>query len=104
MSYYDPEYDDDSEAAELRAEARYARRFRNMLARHPDPRDPDWPGDDEEEADSGNEEGEEGSDWWEYDDDSEVPSPAPDPRQLQLPLADPLDPPALNTEWDADAC
>ena len=35
------EYDD------LRAQARFERRRRNKLMRHPDPRDPDYPFDDD---------------------------------------------------------
>lgn len=40
-------------ADELRAEAAAARRFLGALRRHPDPRDPDYPGDpsDEQESD-----------------------------------------------------
>ena len=34
---------DDSEAEEIKSEARYLRRYRNQLANHPDCRDPDHP-------------------------------------------------------------
>lgn len=43
-----PRYDDcdrESELAELRAEARTRRRHQAELLRHPDPQDPDHPGD-----------------------------------------------------------
>jgi hypothetical protein len=34
---------DDSEAEEIKAEARLERRYRNLLANHPDCRDPNHP-------------------------------------------------------------
>ncbi len=34
---------DDSEAEEIKSEARHRRRYRNLLANHPDCRDPDHP-------------------------------------------------------------
>lgn len=34
--------------AELRAEVAHQKRYQAQLARHPDPRDPDWPGHAEE--------------------------------------------------------
>ena len=37
--------------AELLAEARAEKRWRDRLAAHPDPRDPEWPGFDESEDD-----------------------------------------------------
>ena len=40
---------DESTAAELRADDLRQRRYRAALSRHPDPRDPDYPGDLEEE-------------------------------------------------------
>ena len=39
--FYD---DNDDELEDLRAEARYARRHHNKLARHPNCQDPDHPG------------------------------------------------------------
>ena len=39
--YQQDEYDD------LRAQVRFERRLRNKLMRHPDPRDPDFPLDDD---------------------------------------------------------
>ena len=39
------DYDD------LRAQVRFERRLRNKLMRHPDPRDPDYPLDDDEADD-----------------------------------------------------
>lgn len=45
MYDYD-EYDDVK--AELLAERRAEQRYRGRLMRHPDPRDPDWPGHDAE--------------------------------------------------------
>ena len=41
---YDDDYDD------LRAQVRFERRLRNKLMRHPDPRDPDYPLDDDYDA------------------------------------------------------
>lgn len=43
--YYD---DDDIEAAELRQEMQAKRRYMQRLLAHPDPRDPDHPGDEGE--------------------------------------------------------
>lgn len=37
---------EDPEVEELRAEARDERRYFQRLRAHPDPRDPDYPGDD----------------------------------------------------------
>lgn len=42
--YQQDEYDD------LRAQVRFERRLRNKLMRHPDPRDPDYPLDDDDDA------------------------------------------------------
>ena len=92
----DDPYEDD--IAELRQEAQARRRFSNALARHPDPRDPDWPGDD---GDLG-------------DDDLDPDDPdgaleAMDPRHHSAGVAlDSLeyaasDPRQLNLEWDGDA-
>ena len=41
---------DEITAAELRAEDRCARRYQAALSRHPDPRDPDYPGDIDDDA------------------------------------------------------
>jgi hypothetical protein len=53
ISFYDRDCDaDESEIAELKAEARLKRQHFNRLMAHPDPRDPEWPGhwtDDEKE-------------------------------------------------------
>ena len=49
----DYDYQQD-EINELRAQARFERRLRNKLMRHPDPRDPDYPFDDDD-ADCGTE-------------------------------------------------
>ena len=46
----DDDYRDDI-IAELKAEARAEKRWRDRLAAHPDPRDPEWPGHDEDEDD-----------------------------------------------------
>ena len=35
--------------AELKAEARAEKRWRDRLAAHPDPRDPEWPGHERED-------------------------------------------------------
>jgi hypothetical protein len=43
MFYYDDDHDD-HDLAELRAEAAAERRYRGLLARYPDCRDPDHPG------------------------------------------------------------
>ena len=40
---------DESTAAELRADDLRQRRYRAALSRHPSPRDPDYPGDPQEE-------------------------------------------------------
>ena len=40
--YEDPEYE------ELKAEARAERRYHQQFCAHPDPRDPDYPGDRDE--------------------------------------------------------
>ena len=42
---YDP---DDSEREELRAQVRYEAQMRRRYLAHPDPRDPDYPGDPED--------------------------------------------------------
>ena len=42
-------YDADFDLDDLRAERAAARRYRNQLLRHPDPRDPDFPEIEEEE-------------------------------------------------------
>lgn len=42
----DYDYDRD-DYDDLRAQARFERRLRNKLMRHPDPRDPDYPLDDD---------------------------------------------------------
>ena len=52
---YDYDYDpdaayDECTADELRAEDRCARRYQAALSRHPDPRDPDYPGDIDDDA------------------------------------------------------
>jgi hypothetical protein len=39
--------EDDDDIQELRAQDQAERWMRNELLRHPDPRDPDYPGDDE---------------------------------------------------------
>lgn len=41
----------DHEAQDLAAEARAQREYCNALLRHPDPRDPDFPGPDADEVD-----------------------------------------------------
>jgi len=41
---YDYDHDD---LDDLRAQVRFERRLRNKLMRHPDPRDPDYPLDDD---------------------------------------------------------
>ena len=42
-------YDSDSsDYDDLRAQVRFERRLRNKLMRHPDPRDPDYPFDDDD--------------------------------------------------------
>ena len=43
-------YDAEFDIEELRAERDAQRRFRNQLLRHPDPRDPDFPEEEEEEG------------------------------------------------------
>ena len=43
----DYDYDRD-EYDDLRAQVRFERRLRNKLMRHPDPRDPDYPFDDDD--------------------------------------------------------
>lgn len=51
-----PRYDDcdrESELSELRAEARARRRGLAQLAAHPDTRDPDYPGDDDDDEQEG---------------------------------------------------
>ena len=45
----DYDYDRD-EYDDLRAQVRFERRLRNKLMRHPDPRDPDYPFDDDYDA------------------------------------------------------
>ena len=52
MSFYDDSCDECT-VAELRAEATAQRRYLAALARHPDPRVPDYPGDlpDDEQED-----------------------------------------------------
>lgn len=64
----------DDDLDDVRREVAADRHFRRSLARHPDPRDPDW----------------EGPEWDADDSDSRAD--------------DALDPAAINTEWDADAC
>lgn len=49
----DYDYQQD-EINDLRAQVRFERRLRNKLMRHPDPRDPDYPLDDDD-ADCGTE-------------------------------------------------
>ena len=44
--YQQDDYDD------LRAQVRFERRLRNKLMRHPDPRDPDYPLDDDDACDT----------------------------------------------------
>ena len=44
----DYDYDRD-DYDDLRAQARFERRLRNKLMRHPDPRDPDYPFDDDDD-------------------------------------------------------
>ena len=43
---YDPYAGDEHQREDLLAERRCQQRYRAQLARHPDPRDPDYPGDD----------------------------------------------------------
>lgn len=51
-NYFDDFDDFDAiTAADLRAEDLHQRRYSAALCRHPDPRDPDYPGDLEEEED-----------------------------------------------------
>ena len=46
-------FDDyDDEIDDLRAQVRFERRLRNKLMRHPDPRDPDYPFDDDDACDT----------------------------------------------------
>ena len=45
----DYDYQQD-ELDDLRAQVRFERRLRNKLMRHPDPRDPDYPLDDDYDA------------------------------------------------------
>ena len=45
----DYDYQQD-EVDDLRAQVRFERRLRNKLMRHPDPRDPDYPFDDDDDA------------------------------------------------------
>lgn len=45
-SSYDYQQD---EVDDLRAQVRFERRLRNKLMRHPDPRDPDYPFDDDDD-------------------------------------------------------
>lgn len=45
MTDYDFDQDD---LDDLRAEDNARRRYRNQFLRHPDPQDPDFPGDDDE--------------------------------------------------------
>lgn len=55
-AYSSYDYDRDDEYDDLRAQVRFERRLRNKLMRHPNPRDPDYPFDDDEDADCGTEE------------------------------------------------
>lgn len=48
MPRYDTDDDRESELADLRAESRARRRHHDALLRHPDPSDPDHPGDDDQ--------------------------------------------------------
>lgn len=41
---------DQDEAHELRMDVRKRNQYERDLARHPDPRDPDYPGDDDDEG------------------------------------------------------
>ena len=41
---------DRSDYDDLRAQVRFERRLRNKLMRHPNPRDPDYPVDDDDDA------------------------------------------------------
>ena len=45
----DYDYQQD-EVDDLRAQVRFERRRRNKLMRHPDPRDPDYPFDDDDDS------------------------------------------------------
>ena len=45
---YDYDYRQD-EINDLRAQVRFERQLRNKLMRHPDPRDPDYPFDDDDD-------------------------------------------------------
>ena len=47
----DYDYQQD-EVNDLRAQVRFERRLRNKLMRHPDPRDPDYPFDDDDADDA----------------------------------------------------
>ena len=49
IMFDDYDYQQD-EVDDLRAQVRFERRLRNKLMRHPDPRDPDYPFDDDEDA------------------------------------------------------
>ena len=48
IMFDDYDYQQD-ELDDLRAQARFERRLRNKLMRHPDPRDPDYPFDDDDD-------------------------------------------------------
>lgn len=51
MAYnYDYDYDYDDERSELRRQDANERQRRAAFLRHPDPRDPDFPGDDDGDA------------------------------------------------------
>lgn len=45
---YSSHNSDSSDYDDLRAQVRFERRLRNKLMRHPDPRDPDYPFDDDD--------------------------------------------------------
>lgn len=48
MSWFESDPDEDTRA-ELRQEAAARRRYEQQLAAHPDPRDPDYPGNESDE-------------------------------------------------------
>ena len=49
VAYSSYDYQQD-EVDDLRAQVRFERRLRNKLMRHPNPRDPDYPFDDDDDA------------------------------------------------------
>jgi len=49
-AYSSHDSDSSDEYDDLRAQVKFERRLRNKLMRHPNPRDPDYPFDDDDDA------------------------------------------------------